>query len=247
MKLEKWYFSNLACRSDKVDAQELVAAIQGFPPGVLTRFPVAVENTDLPDSIESLCQLMQEDGFRQWDYSKIKDNGLPLKMMASNWTKLKMLQHLIDRDIGGVLTTDNAYPIVPFAKIEAAINGCPADMKALYLHWVAEPHEPEFQDDHYEVLAKMEPAADDILGNFSGVGWIIYFTPEGAADFLSMWRQHPDVDGQGVLLRAFHAGMNPTGYYACNPHLALSIFDLPRIHKNVGVIRFENQLSKKDK
>ena len=59
----KWYYSNLKSRKDKVHAQELVAAIQQFPPNAMERFPVAIENEDIPATLDEICHLMSLDGF----------------------------------------------------------------------------------------------------------------------------------------------------------------------------------------
>lgn len=249
MRIEKWYYSNLNARPEKIHAQELVAAIQGFPPDVLERYPAAIENKDLPDSMDELCEMIQADGFVEWRADALKD--VPYlqnrRNVASNWTKLRMLRHVIESNQGAVLTTDNAYPIVPFSVIDQTLSSCPADLKALYLHWVAEPYEVAFQQRHYDALAGLTPVGiDGVLGNFTGVGWIAYFTPDGASAFLETWRTMPNVDGQSVCAEA-RRNQPLTGFYACNPHLALSLFDMERIQGNSGVISEGNPLIIKDK
>ena len=249
--LNKWYYSNLAVRTDKVHAQELVASIQRFPPSVLTRFPVAIETTEMPDTLAELCLLMNRDGFTEWTADRLSHSDLSLTWVAANWTKLKMLRHVANSDAGAVITTDNAYPIVPFELISQTISACPSDLKALYLHWVAEPDEGGFKREHYESLAGLTPCGiTGVLANFHGVGWIVYFTPSGAQHFLDVWRQEPPTDGQYIPLACRYWWNHPlqlSGTYACNPHLALSIFDLGRIHKNEQIFSASNPLKIKDK
>lgn len=251
--IDKWYFSNLEERRDKVNAQELVAALQSFPAGVLERFPVATENESLPDTAQGLCKQMQADGFVEWDYEAIRHNNRHVTLLAADWTKLKMLRHIIETDRCAVLTTDNAYPIVPFKVIEGTVASCPSDRKALYLHWVNDPFwtAPDYEalaQQHYETLANMQPTdAPGVLDNFGGSGWIVCFTPAGAAEFLSLWKSIPSADGQDVLFYSKQHNPNLTGYYACNPELALSIFDVQQVHRNLGVISGTNALLRKDK
>ena len=246
MRLDKWYYSNLESRRDKVYAQELVAAIQKFPPNVMERFPVAIENDKLLGTLDEICHLMSLDGFSQWDCDAVKQSHVNRTILASNWTKLKMLRCVIESGQGAVLTSDNAYPVVPFEVIDETIASCPDDMNALYLHWVADPHEDGIVAKHYKTLSEMKPTGiKGVLGGFRHIGWIAYWTPKGAQTFLDIWKQNPHHDGQEVL---FQAECDVQGFYACNPNLCLSIFDIPTIYGTEGVIsECENLLVRKDK
>ena len=245
--LKKWYYSNLLSRREKVHAQELVASVQGFPVGVMERFPVAIENDDMAGSMsmDKLANLMITDGFYEWGEAR-RTSDMPLSHEASNWTALRQLRHVIDSNIGSVLTTDRTFPIALYSVIDEILESCPANMKGLYLHWVADPDTDEYGKDHgygkehYQALAGLTPCGvPGILSNFKGSGWCVYFTPEGAQDFLEAWRVIPKMDRQSILIYTHYP---VSGYYTCNPNLAMSV---PILGK--GIISYDNPVLVKDK
>lgn len=250
MNLKKWYYSNLDSRLDKVYAQELVAAVQRFPAGVMERFPTALQNNEMPETREELCEMIQADGFPEWSYEMLKGALVEDVWIAADWTKLRMLRYVANSDSGAVITTDNAYPIAPYEVIDNTIGFLNHEgLRALYLHWTADPDEDSIEQWHIDALSNLAPThIEGVLGNFAGVGWIAYWTPEGAQSFLDLWAECSTCDGQMVLNYFQHkVGRQLNGYYVCNPHLALSVFDLQKIFKNQGVFSQSNPFIGKDK
>ena len=224
-KLDKWYFTNLNSRRDKADAHELTSAIQQFPPGILERFPAAVETKNMPETVREMCELIQADGFHQWSYDKIRQdpflNESP-ERSAINWTRLKLIRHIIEKDYHAVMITDNNYPMFSFDHILKTINSAPVDMSILYLNFQGEPHNPTFNEQCYNALAQLEPTGvNGILKNFAGISAQIYFTPSGAADVLDRWLENP-FDFQ--CLQMAIGGMK--GCYVCDPSLVLAVGDM---------------------
>ena len=69
--IDKWYFSNLEARPDRRHLQEVIAAIQRMPEGLLQRFPAAIENTEMPDTVKEVSDMIVADGFPEWSYDTI--------------------------------------------------------------------------------------------------------------------------------------------------------------------------------
>ena len=242
--IDKWYFTNLKSRKDKVDAQELASVMQGFPRGMLERFPAAVETRSQPETVQEMCELIQADGFRGWSYDKIKDDpflhDLPEKS-SINWTRLKLIRHIVEKDYHAVMITDNNYPMFSFDHILKTINSAPADMSILYLNFQGEPHNPSFNEECYNALAQLEPTGiNGILKNFAGVSAQIYFTPSGAAEVLGRWLENP-VDFQ--CLQMAIGGME--GCYVCDPSLVLAVGDMRVMYP--PLISSDNRLLIKDR
>ena len=152
--IDKWYVTNLNSRPEKWDAQELVSVIQGMPPGILTRFPCAIENEDIPATHAELCELIRQDGFPEWADARIHTTDRPLSLLAADWTKLQVLRLVIEDGESAVITTDNAYLIDKFDKVEELIRALPENLNALYLHWSSEPDVPG----HIEAMSQLEPS-----------------------------------------------------------------------------------------
>lgn len=242
--IDKWYYTNLNARPDKMDAQELAAAIQGMPKGVLTRFPAAMENEDLPDNKAELCGLMIADGFFEWEYELVKDYKCSISLLAADWSKLRVLRHVVESGENAVITTDNAYLIEKFSKVQEVVGSLPPDANALYLHWSSELDAPG----HVEAMSRLEPSGvPGILKNFGLGGWIIYFTNKGARYFLDLWREIPDCDGQDVVYYAAKRYPNLEGFYACNPQVAQSIFGIGDMRTLSNCTSPGNRLTIKDK
>ena len=225
--IDKWYFTNLRSRKDKADVQELVAAIQGFPPGLLERFDAAIENEDLPDTAADLCELLIADGFSEWTHeaSAARNPYLGTHAIAANWTRLRLIRHIIQEGLHAVMVTDNNYPVYPFRLIRDRIASAPSDMKLLVLNWQGDPYHQGFTERHYRALATMEPSGvPGILKNFTGVSGQVYFTQAGAREFLKRWRKYPDRDFQQVWRTC--ADPDFPVVYVCNPGLVLAINDM---------------------
>ena len=242
--LEKWYYSNLLSRREKVYAQEIVASVQGFPVGVMERFPAAIENDDMVDTMADLADLIFGDGFYEWGEARLTSTEVSLSLAAANWTALRMLRHVIDSGNAAVLTTDRTFPVACFSVIDKMIESCPSDMKGLYLHWAGDPNpyaDPPtgYGEEHFRLMADLTPCGiPGLLSNFRGVGFCVYFTPEGARDFLEAWRARPSTDRQSVLV---YTDYPISGYYTCNPNLAVSV---PVLGK--GIISSDNPVLVKD-
>ena len=242
--LEKWYYSNLASRPEKVHAQEIVASVQGFPVGVMERFPAAIENDAMADMTrDELADLMTLDGFAEWG-DAMRTSEMFLTTGAANWTALRMLRHVIDTNIGAALLTDRMFPIFPFHFIDDIIESCPADMNALYLGWAGDPNpyaDPPtgYGEEHFRVMAGLTPCGiPGVLSNFKGVGWSAYFTPSGASEFLKAWKVIPSMDRQSVLVYTKYPVRD---YYTCNPNVAIAV---PFLGK--GIISRDNPVLVKD-
>lgn len=242
--IDKWYVSNLNSRPDKWDAQELVSVIQKMPVGILQRIPAAIENENLPDTRKELSRLMASDGFPEWSHPDvaIKDSGV--SRLASDWTKLCALRQVIESSENAVITTDNAYLIEQFPRVERLVASAPNDLNALYLHWNSHPEMPR----HMEAMSKLEPSGvPGMLKNFELGGWIVYFTNKGAKWFMDLWREIPSCDGQNVVYHAARRYGRLEGVYACNPQVAVSVFELDRFRDIRNGLSLGNALIVKDK
>ncbi len=240
--IEKWYYSNLNSAKEKRYQQQIVAAIFGFPSEVFDRYQAVIENENMPETKEEVCEAIQADGFPEWRIEKFDGYPWSKVWLASNWTKLQMLRTIAENTWwnGAVMSTDRGFPVVPFAqiekKVEAALNF--DDLRALSLHWIVEPWENHFNHANYETLAMLEPSGvDGILKNFYGTSSIFYFTPKGAAHFLDVWKRIPHEDFQGVLMHERFERLS--GYYACNPHLALTLPAIAEINDNKDIFLSE--------
>ena len=241
--IKKWYYSNLASRPEKVHAQELVAAVQGFPVGVMERFPAAIENDAMADTMDELADLMIADGFVEWGES-MRTSEMFLSTGAANWTALRQLRHVINSGDGAVLSTDRLFPVANFSVIDELIESCPADMKGLYLETSGDPNpyaDPPtgYGEEHFRLMAGLMPCGiPGILSNFKGVGWGVYFTLDGAVDFLEAWRAIPSMDRQSVLV---YTPCLVSGYYMCNPNVVM-----PASVSGKGIISHDNPVLVKD-
>lgn len=241
--IDKWYYSNLDNRPEKVDAQELVSVIQGFPPNVLQRVPCALQNHEIPETMKEISDMMVADGFDEWHYDAIKENDREPVLLASDWTKLRILRQVIENGENAVITSDNAYLLCKFDELQEVVNQLPDDMNALYLHWEANTDYP----DQIKALSRLEQSGvDGVLSGFNMIGWIVYFTQKGAKLFYDLWRQMPSADGQEVMYWARHHGLSDLqGFYCCNPQIASAVFNLHEIHGYT--LSEDNALILKDK
>ena len=238
-KINKWLYSNLNSAPEKRHQQQIVAAIMGFPANVFERYPAAIENDKLPRTREELLLMMQADGFPEWTADQFHEMPWNRIWIASNWTKLQMLRIIAESDWdGAVISTDRGFPVVPFKEIEEKVAQCPRDLRSLFLHWIIEPWEGHFTADHYKSLAVMQPSGiDGILKNFCANGSIAYFTSQGAQHFLDIWKKIPFIDFQAVLTYEFIVSSKlQTGFYATNPHLALTIPAILEINRNEDIL-----------
>lgn len=242
--IDKWYFTNLNSRKDKAYAQEIVASVQRFPRYIFERFPASVENEDMPSTVREVCDMMVNDGFRGWSYDNISQDAYfdesPIRA-AINWTRLRVLRYIAEKDHRAVLVTDMNYPVFTFDHISNVIRSAPPDMNILYLNWQGDPHHDTFNEECYNALAKLEPSGvKGIYKNFVGISAQVYLTSRGASEMLSTWNDNP-VDFQA--LQMYVNGMD--GCYVCDPALVLSTGDMHHLYP--GIISRDSLLDMKDR
>ena len=114
-----------------------------------------------------------DDGFPEWSYDNLISDpflsATPIRP-AVNWTRLRLIREIAEKDYNAVMVTDNNHPVFPFDYILDTISAAPADMQILYLNWQGEPHNPTFNEECYNALARLEPSGDKgILKNFTGI------------------------------------------------------------------------------
>ena len=220
-RIQKWYYMNLDERVDKHYAQQINSMLHGVPVQVLERFPVAIENDVCPDDIPTLAQMIVDDGFPEWECYVKEDFWRERKIfgphfLAADWTKLRALRQMIEREENAVLCSDAAFLSVDFAFLQHWINQIPHDLRVLNLYWWYDDEDPK----HARQAQKMQPTSVvGIYNNFALFGAAaVFFTWEGAKAHLELWRKYRRVAAEPFPFYAGGDDMDQlAGYYACNP------------------------------
>ena len=218
----KWYVTNQESQPVKWATQELVACIFEIPFDVFERYPARIENDALPSQVE-LAKLIADDGFPEWEEVFATRPVVPefreqpermLRKIASQWTRLSVLRHIIETDTPAVVSSDTGYLRIPFNKVKDMLYALPDDFHALFLqHW----HLPRFG---LASLLRLKPSGvPGVLQNFSLGGFRACFSPAGAQFFFNLWRKAPMYNADDLLL---NSDFDASKFYLCDPMVMVS-------------------------
>ena len=230
-KIDKWYITNLDARRDKWACQQLVAGLHGIPMEIFERFPARIENDVLP-SQEELARRIAADGFPEWEEPFATFQCPPvaiefierperiLQQIACEWTRMSVLRHIVESGYRSVVCTDNVYLKGRFEELTVMLNQLPDTLQVLFLHWYCFLRD----EDGWDAVCRLESSGvPGVLKNFSGGGFIVYWTPKGASLFLDLWRRVPLILAENVLLVSH---FDSSQFYACDPHLVVTYEDI---------------------
>ena len=214
-KIDKWYYINLADRVDKHHVQQAMCAVHGVPFERLERFPAAIDNESCPRDIRALAQMMIDDGFEEWSWFLENETWFQPHWLASEWSKLRLLRQIIERGENAVMSTDVTFLNRDFFELEDMQSRLP-DLEVLHLSWWYDK-EDETHKAHYAKMKKT--GVEGIFSNFMLMGGAaIYFTLEGAKNFMAMRKEWPNNNIESfAFYRGLHTPEKIKGFYACDP------------------------------
>ena len=154
MDIDRYFHISRANRTDLHAAQEVVAALRGIPFEIFERFPVALDTDDVEaDDIETVAKMMCADGFPEWgEWWLNHENRHGAHWLAADWSKLKALRTIIERDENTLLVHDRAFLTVNFGTLQKMLSQLD-DVRIAWLSWWfnrSHPIDLEVRDQMYK-------------------------------------------------------------------------------------------------
>ena len=179
----------------------LHAEMIGIPKDKLIRWPAAIDDVDMPNSVEGVSKIFEERGFKNfgdcmtfsvhdrlaleswrhlnWEYC--------IRAFASELSRLELYRHLVDNDESAIAMSDTAFFWHDYNHICEMIANLPSAMHALFFEYYPDWPDPLFMDG--EAALTPVKGFDSVFSNFSQQGKYAYFSAAGICHFFYCWHQ----------------------------------------------------------
>lgn len=227
MKIDKVYFICMKPKNDRYWAQQGVNGVMGVPIDRLECFQGVNGKDENFKTFKDWGQAIVDDGFPQWGcYTEKEDWGQygGPQSLAIEWTHLRLLRHIADRGENAIVIEDDTFLTRNFFEIERRISLLP-EVKCVFLWWTFfhgdDPHYP------YDEVFKQETrytGVEEIFAGYVPAGHRgMFYTAEGAREYLDMWSASPNRSGESVAWERNRDSQALKGYYFCFPMWAIDL------------------------